>query len=81
VAEFQGHRLGISICEDVWNDAQFWSQMARPRRYEVDPIERLAEQGMDLLLNISAAPFTEGKRTFKREMFAGWPGMPCRWSM
>jgi NAD+ synthase (glutamine-hydrolysing) len=70
VAEFKGHRLGISICEDVWNDAQFWSQMARPRRYEVDPVERLAEQGMDLLLNISASPFTEGKRTFKREMFA-----------
>jgi NAD+ synthase (glutamine-hydrolysing) len=70
VAEFKGHRLGISICEDAWNDAQFWSQMARPRRYEVDPVERLAGQGMDLLINISASPFTEGKRAFKREMFA-----------
>ncbi len=70
VAEFGGRRLGISICEDVWNDAQFWSQTARSRRYEVDPIERLATQGMDLLLNISASPFTEGKRTIKREMFA-----------
>jgi predicted amidohydrolase len=82
VAEFQGHRLGISICEDVWNDAQFWSQMARPRRYEVDPIERLAEQRMDLCS-------TSRRRRLRRESAPSsakcsrrWlADMPCRWSM
>ncbi len=39
VLEFAGRRLGISICEDVWNDRDFWSQP----RYHVDPIEVAGE--------------------------------------
>ena len=69
VAEFKGLRLGISICEDIWNDALYWRQRGR-RRYARDPIEDLAAQGFDLLLNVSASPYWENKRRLKREMFA-----------
>lgn len=66
VAEFRSRRLGITICEDIWNDELYW----RHRLYEFDPVEELAQQGFDLLINISASPFCLGKRQIKREMLA-----------
>lgn len=54
---FRGRRLGVTLCEDAWNEEGFW-----PRRlYPVDPIERLAKAGADLLVNISSSPFSRGK--------------------
>ncbi|MFP4380343.1 MAG: NAD+ synthase [Candidatus Sumerlaeia bacterium] len=70
IMEFQGVRIGVSVCEDIWNDALYWKLRERKRRYDRDPIDCLQEQGMDLLVNISASPYTEGKRALKREMFA-----------
>ena len=52
-----GIRVGVSICEDIWNDSDLWSR----QRYQKDPIEQLAHKGMDLLINISASPFHVGK--------------------
>ena len=49
-----GCRLGISICEDVWNDRDFWKR----RRYHHDPIEELVRAGADAIVNLSASPFT-----------------------
>jgi NAD+ synthase/NAD+ synthase (glutamine-hydrolysing) len=64
VYEKGGKRLALTICEDVWNDKQFWQ---RPR-YQRDPVEELAAQGMDLLINISASPYHQGKRKLRQEM-------------
>jgi NAD+ synthase (glutamine-hydrolysing) len=66
VADLGGRRLGISICEDIWNDPDFW----RLRLYPVDPIGRLVEQGADLLINLSSSPFTLEKRTLRPRMLA-----------
>ncbi|MEP6654736.1 MAG: NAD+ synthase, partial [Myxococcales bacterium] len=66
VVNFRGHRLGISICEDIWNDVDFW-----PRRlYRQDPIERLAQAGADIIVNIAASPFTLEKRALRPRMLA-----------
>jgi NAD+ synthase (glutamine-hydrolysing) len=64
VYEARGKRLALTICEDVWNDKQFWQ---RPR-YQRDPVEELAAQGMDVLINISASPYHQGKRQLRCEM-------------
>ncbi|HTW24533.1 MAG TPA: NAD+ synthase [Candidatus Baltobacteraceae bacterium] len=56
--------LGITICEDCWNDKNFWVK----RLYERDPVAELAGKGSTLLLNISSSPYTVGKRAFRREM-------------
>lgn len=58
VLDFKGERLGISICEDAWNDPELWPHQ---RMYDFDPIADLANQGATLLLNISASPFALGK--------------------
>ena len=66
IVSFRGRRLALSICEDIWNDADFW-----PRRlYREDPIERLVNAGADLIVNISASPFTMEKRTLRPRMLA-----------
>jgi NAD+ synthase (glutamine-hydrolysing) len=51
-------QLGITICEDVWNDKTFW---ASPM-YLRDPVMELVSQGTSVLINISASPFTIDKR-------------------
>lgn len=56
--KFMDCTLGISICEDIWNDEEFW---ARPL-YEIDPIENLISQGADVMINISSSPFAVGKQ-------------------
>lgn len=65
VFSFRGMKLGIGICEDSWNDKDFWKQ----RLYHTDPIEDLIRQGADLLLNISASPFHVNKNLLRLNMF------------
>ncbi|WKZ18666.1 MAG: NAD+ synthase [Candidatus Jettenia sp. CY-1] len=55
--EFMGNALGISICEDIWNDEEFWT---RPL-YETDPIESLISQKATIIINISSSPFAVEK--------------------
>jgi len=62
--EYKGEQLGISICEDAWNDEEFEGE----RKYAVNPIRILAEQGATLLINIAASPYHRNKdlRRFQR---------------
>ncbi len=62
---FRGKKIGVSICEDSWNDKDFWKH----RLYTNDPIEELVHQGADLLINISASPFHVQKSKLRLEMF------------
>jgi len=66
ILELGGWRLGISICEDVWNDRDFWE---RPR-YHRDPIEVLAQAGAQAVINLSASPFTVGKQLLRERMLS-----------
>lgn len=64
VYEFSNQQLGVTICEDVWNDKNFWPNML----YERDPVTELVAQGSTLLLNISASPYTIDKRWLRFDM-------------
>ena len=66
ILECGGRRLGISICEDVWNDRDFWKR----RRYHHDPIEDLIRAGADAIVNLSASPFSVGKHRRREEMLS-----------
>jgi NAD+ synthase (glutamine-hydrolysing) len=67
VVPFGAERLGVSICEDLWNDKDFW----RTRRlYREDPGEEMVRRGATAILNISASPFNEGKPRLRRRMLA-----------
>jgi NAD+ synthase (glutamine-hydrolysing) len=63
---FCGKRMALTICEDAWNDKQFW-----PRQmYAADPVTSLIQAGGNFLLNISGSPFWIGKRELRRDMLA-----------
>ena len=64
--QFCGNRMALTICEDAWNDKQFWNK----RLYTIDPVEALIREGGDFVLNISASPFWIGKRELRRDMLA-----------
>ena len=66
VVELDGVRLAVSICEDAWNDKNFW-----PRRlYSIDPMEELMAQRPELHINLSSSPFWHGKRELRLDMLA-----------
>jgi NAD+ synthetase len=66
VVELDGLRLAISICEDAWNDKNFW----RHRLYTVDPMEEMMRQNPAIHINLSSSPFWHSKRAVRREMLA-----------
>ena len=61
---FNGRKLGITICEDIWNDEDFWPD----RIYRRDPVKELIAQGAEIILNISASPWHDGKEKARLEM-------------
>ena len=56
--------IGVTICEDLWNDEEFWGK----RSYTANPIADLAILGVDLIVNLSASPYTAGKQQFRETM-------------
>ena len=60
----QSVHIGVTICEDLWNDEQFWGQ----RRYPSNPIANLKEAGVDLVVNLSASPFNAQKQPVREAM-------------
>jgi NAD+ synthase (glutamine-hydrolysing) len=61
-----GSVTALTICEDAWNDKQFWER----RLYRRDPVEELAQSGARALISINASPYHMGKRELRREVFA-----------
>ncbi|MGH7980962.1 MAG: NAD+ synthase, partial [Limisphaerales bacterium] len=61
---FNGHKIAITICEDIWNDEDFWPD----RLYRRDPVKELISQGADMVINISASPWRVGKERVRSEM-------------
>ncbi len=62
--EFKGMKLGITVCEDIWNDKDYWDR----RRYGSDPVSELAGQGVEMIINISASPYHYGKYSSRVDM-------------
>jgi len=58
---YKGKRIGISICEDAWNDKDIFPK----QYYQSNPISDLIQDGANILVNISASPFHGGKRDFR----------------
>jgi NAD+ synthetase len=66
VVELDGMRLAVSVCEDAWNDKNFWPEPI----YSIDPIEELMAQHPHIHINISASPYWHGKRAVRRRMLS-----------
>jgi NAD+ synthase (glutamine-hydrolysing) len=64
LAEIKGRKLGVTVCEDFWNDLEIGAH----QRYREDPAKKLVDMGADILINLSASPFELGKPLFRSNM-------------
>jgi NAD+ synthase/NAD+ synthase (glutamine-hydrolysing) len=60
-----GRKIALTICEDAWNDKQYWER----RLYQRDPVEELIAAGGRVLVSINASPYHMGKRALRLEIF------------
>ncbi len=64
--EFRSGLVGLTICEDMWNDEDYWDE----RRYRPNPASDLSNAGAQILLNCSASPWHLGKGEARHAMFS-----------
>ena len=67
IAKISGRKFGISICEDVWGADVVWPGTIHHK----DPVECMVRQGAEIIINISASPFTIGKQDVRLKMLTG----------
>ncbi|MFN9646160.1 MAG: NAD+ synthase [Cyanobacteriota bacterium] len=65
-ADGRSWRLGLTICEDLWVEEDLQGH----RLAGADPIAELLPHRIDLLLNLSASPFGQGKAALRRRLAA-----------
>ena len=59
-------RIGVTICEDLWNDEQFWGK----RSYPINPLADLMDKNVDIVVNLSASPYSLNKPVLRRSMLS-----------
>ncbi len=69
VFQFKGLRLALTICEDLWDEQPFDNEFEKSRLYTVSPMEELAKQDPDIIINIAASPFSYSKIEAKENIF------------
>ncbi|WP_414624890.1 NAD+ synthase [Calothrix sp. CCY 0018] len=57
-------KFGVTVCEDLWNDEEFFGK----RSYSINPIAELFKSNVDIVVNLSASPYTFGKQSFREAM-------------
>jgi len=75
VFELEGRRLGVTVCEDIWTVGD----IAGVPQYPFDPVSEIAAEGVDVLINVSASPFTIHKKDLRRQVLrklSGRYGVP-----
>ncbi len=70
VWEYQGLRIGLTICEDIWNVQGFSTYQL----YQRDPVTELVSQKPDLILNLSASPFHAAKLGLRQKLLKSTAG-------
>lgn len=66
LAEINGLKYAIVICEDGWNDKDFFTNPL----YKIDPVEILAKQNPDVIVNCSASPIRSRKEQLKHNLLS-----------
>lgn len=68
IVEYQGVRMALTICEDLWDDQPVENAFARNRLYTLSPMEELMKQSPQLILNLSASPFASNRLNAREQV-------------
>jgi len=69
VFNFKGKKLAITVCEDLWDEQPFDNKFEKSRLYTLSPMDELAKLDPDLIINISASPFSYSRTEARQEIF------------
>jgi len=69
VFRFGKLKIAITICEDLWDEQSFDNEYEKKRLYKISPMDELAKQEPDLIVNMSASPFAYRKTNARTEIF------------
>jgi NAD+ synthase (glutamine-hydrolysing) len=68
IIEFNGVKIALTICEDIWDDQPVENAFSRTRLYTTSPMDRLIGQSPDIMINISASPFAANRLSAREEV-------------
>jgi len=69
VIELKGKKLAITICEDLWDEQGFENEFSSSRMYSLSPMKELSKMSPDIIINISASPFSHTRIKSKKKIF------------
>lgn len=69
VFTYKNLKLAVTICEDLWDEQSFDNEFEKKRLYRVAPMDELAKASPDIIINISASPFSYNKIDSKTGIF------------
>ena len=68
VFDFKGKKLAITICEDLWDEQETQNEFGREKLYQVSPLKELSALNPDLVINLSASPFSYNQENFRKNI-------------
>lgn len=66
--ELNGKKLAVTICEDLWYNQPVLSAFGREKLYAVSPMKEYAKQNPDLVINLSASPFSYNQEKLRKDI-------------
>ena len=66
---FKGLKIALTICEDLWDEQPFDNEFEKTRLYSISPMDELARQNPDIIINISASPFSYTRVEARKNIF------------
>lgn len=68
VFDFGGKKLAITICEDLWDEQETQNEFGREKLYQLSPLKELSALNPDLVINISASPFSFNQENWRKNI-------------
>ncbi|HEX7585681.1 MAG TPA: nitrilase-related carbon-nitrogen hydrolase, partial [Prolixibacteraceae bacterium] len=68
VFDFVGKKLAITICEDLWDEQETQNEFGREKLYQLSPLKELSALNPDLVINISASPFSFNQENWRKNI-------------
>lgn len=68
ILETSGIRIAVTICEDIWDEQPTFTEFGKNRIYQTSPLEELAPSGPEMIINLSASPFSYNQETWRKDI-------------
>jgi len=68
LVEFNGKKLALTICEDLWDEQPTQNEFGRDKLYQRNPMKELSRLKPDLVINLSASPFSYNQESWRKDI-------------